>query len=433
MNFFQGLFQRQKAPKTRLRSLTDEQLYDKFREQNWSALKEDARIEVFQELENRNAARQNRPPARVVQEKNQWLLGSYRYDEKCDVIRIRVDDVVGGKRNSALDQLDSYFHESRHACQKRTPEEVWQDDFSANTGRLEDLPYNYMDDGDFYDLQTIEMDSNNAALDRVLELRGRFADEEQFREYVQDRLEHFRQVNEKWQKWGFRMDEERRRNVYDAMREKDILPKEALQLREFFEEHKEGSVQAQSRAQEERLGKLSRKLNESKEQAENAEGGANRPAPQDLTAEDRANALGQNRETGAPNTKQRAILDSADGPAQNWETGTPNAKQRAILDSAGGPAQNWETGMPNAKQRAILDSADGPAQNWETGAPNAKQRAILDSAGGPAQNRETGTPNAKQRAILEGRADTADGAARATASAPRQETAHDDAEMGMER
>ena len=385
MNFFQGLFQRQKAPKTRLRSLTDEQLYDKFHEQNWSALKEDARIEVFQELENRNAARQNRPPARVVQEKNQWLLGSYRYDEKCDVIRIRVDDVVGGKRNSALDQLDSYFHESRHACQKRTPEDVWQDDFSANTGRLENLPYNYMGGGDLYDLQTIEMDSNNAALDRVLELRGRFAGEEQFREYVQNRLEHFRQVNGKWQKWDFRMDEERRRNVYDAMREKDILPEEALQLREFFEEHKEGSVQAQSRAQEERLGKLSRELNESKEQAEGAESRGNPTAP-------------------------RGPADGRGGPAQNWETGAPNAKQRAILDSADGPAQSWETGTPNAKQRAILDSADGPAQSWETGAPSAKQRAILD-----------------------GEANAAGGTDRGTASAPRQEAAHEDAEMGMER
>lgn len=387
MNFFQGLFQRQKAPKTRLRSLTDEQLYDKFHEQNWGALKEVARIEVFQELENRNAARQNRPPARVVQEKNQWLLGSYRYDDKCDVIRICVDDVVGGKRNSALNQLDSYFHESRHACQRRMPEEVWQDDFSANTGRLENLPYNYMDAGDLYDLQTIEMDSNNAALDRVLELRDRFAGEEQFREYVQDRLEHFRQVNEKWQKWDFRMDEERRRNVYDSMREKDILPDEALQMREFFEEHKEGSVQEESRTQEERLGKLSRELSESKEQAESADSGANRPSSLGLTAENRANTFGQDRETGAPSTKQRAILDSADGPVQNWETGTPNAKRRAILDNADGPVQNWETGVPSAKQRAIL----------------------------------------------EGRTDNADGAARATVPAPQQETAHDDVKMDMER
>ena len=55
--------------------------------------------------------------------------------------------------------------------------------------------YNYERNGGLYDVQCSEMDSNNVAAEYLLAQRERFENDPAYHEYMNERQEHFQEVN----------------------------------------------------------------------------------------------------------------------------------------------------------------------------------------------------------------------------------------------
>ena len=163
--------------------LSQNELLDKFKTENWSKMTTDERINTLQELENRYALEQNRPVARVEAETVRSLGGSY--SNFSNVIRVNVTDLPN---NNSFEQLDSYYHESRHASQyqaMKTGKGI--DQTTRNMCKVELDCGNYAGQGDDYDMQTCEMDSNNTASQKMLEHSERYKGDANYRTYLKSK------------------------------------------------------------------------------------------------------------------------------------------------------------------------------------------------------------------------------------------------------
>jgi len=171
-----------------------DELLDTFKTENWEKLDDENRIAIVQEMENRTAVEQGRPPAEIV---SSYDVGTYGgYTSTNNQISINVSDF------SSYETLDTYVHESTHAYQSHCIQtgEGYDDHtlsmMEAEMARDEQGNlYNYARSSPEYDMQCDELDSNNKAATFMLEQRARYEHDPEYRTYIEERATHFSEVN----------------------------------------------------------------------------------------------------------------------------------------------------------------------------------------------------------------------------------------------
>lgn len=175
-------------------SFSDDQLLDQFKTENWSKLEESDRIDVIQEMENRNAAQQGREPAEVVSSSRVTSYGSY--NSMNNQMNVNVNNF------SSYETLDTFVHESNHAYQAHCVENgVGYDEYTRNMMEVESMRdengalYNYARTSPQYDMQCNELDSNNKAVEFLISESDRYKTDQEYKDYIAERDGHFKDVN----------------------------------------------------------------------------------------------------------------------------------------------------------------------------------------------------------------------------------------------
>lgn len=192
------------ANKKNYSKLSDKELLLNFRSENWNTLSNKDRVQVLQEVENRNATQQGRTPCTVVSKSGKEQYGCYY--PSMDRIEVNVDNEIKNKdgsvtQNNSYQVLDTIYHEGEHAHQKNCvkngidpPQGLHKT--TRDMCQVENTPGNYSGVID-YSNTTKELDSNNAAAKKVLESKGLFKDDPEFENYLEDREQYFERVNNK--------------------------------------------------------------------------------------------------------------------------------------------------------------------------------------------------------------------------------------------
>lgn len=174
--------------------LSNDQLLDSFKSDNWSQMKENDRVGVIQELENRAAAEQGREPAVVVSSSRVTSYGSY--NSATNQMNINVSNF------SSYETLDTFAHESNHAYQTYCVNNgIGYDEYTRNMMGVETARdqngnlYNYARTSPQYDMQCNELDSNNKAASFVIGEKDRYSSDPAYKDYVAERDSHFKDVN----------------------------------------------------------------------------------------------------------------------------------------------------------------------------------------------------------------------------------------------
>ena len=173
---------------------SNDQLLDSFKSDNWSQMKENDRVGVIQELENRTAAEQGREPAVVVSSSRVTSYGSY--NSTTNQMNINVSNF------SSYETLDTFAHESNHAYQTYCVNNgIGYDEYTRNMMGVETARdqngnlYNYARTSPQYDMQCNELDSNNKAASFVMGEKDRYSSDPAYKDYIAERDSHFKDVN----------------------------------------------------------------------------------------------------------------------------------------------------------------------------------------------------------------------------------------------
>lgn len=173
---------------------SSDQLLDSFKSDNWSQMKENDRVAVIQELENRTAAEQGREPAVVVASSKVTSYGSY--NSTTNQMNINVSNF------SSYETLDTFAHESNHAYQTYCVNNgIGYDEYTRNMMGVETARdqngnlYNYEQTSPRYDMQCNELDSNNKAAFFMIGEKDRYSSDPVYKDYVAERNSHFKDVN----------------------------------------------------------------------------------------------------------------------------------------------------------------------------------------------------------------------------------------------
>lgn len=173
---------------------SNNQLLDSFKSDNWSQMKENDRVGVIQELENRTAAEQGREPAEVVSSSRVTSYGSY--NSTINQMNINVSNF------SSYETLDTFAHESNHAYQTYCVNNgIGYDEYTRNMMGVETARdqnanlYNYARTSPQYDMQCNELDSNNKAASFVMGEKDRYSSDPAYKDYIAERDSHFKDVN----------------------------------------------------------------------------------------------------------------------------------------------------------------------------------------------------------------------------------------------
>lgn len=187
------------TPYTRL---SQTELLQKFRSNNWVSLDKPEKLVLLQEIENRKATQQGRKICQIRDISNPNYGGSY--SSTSNTISINICD-----GQSPAQILDSYYHESRHAQQNYSIQNGigidarTKDMCEIEVARDENGSfYNYTNTCPQYDMQVCEMDSNNYAAQQMIEKEEIFQEEKQFTEYLDERIDHFSKVNKNCQTYA---------------------------------------------------------------------------------------------------------------------------------------------------------------------------------------------------------------------------------------
>ena len=265
-NFFFG----NKYVRTRIdtpyKNVSTDELLSRFRTEEWSKLDQTERVNTFQELENRYAVEQKRPVAKIEAETNSSYYGSYSSGN--NVIRINMND---DPENNSYEQLDSYYHESRHAHQHQAIKTgKGLDETTRNMCNVEFSARNYVGGGPDYDIQTSEMDSNNTASNRLLEHHERYEDDPEYQKYLERRQAHFEKVNNQ-------CDTEKTHRIerQEKMTERShtfgaISDKQASQIKKHIASGETDPVVSESREVEQRIRSQNAALKEDSANSENS-------------------------------------------------------------------------------------------------------------------------------------------------------------------
>ena len=175
--------------------LSNDELLDQFKTENWNKIDtSQQKINLLQEVENRHATANGRMPAQVREINDPSLLGSYQ--PYTHTISIRLD-------NNPYENLDSVIHEGQHANQQYSHYNISSHD--KNMIRIESMSspdekqsfYSYYQDAngnDLYNIYSSELNSNNRALAFVTSQNNRYQSDDNYKEYIKGRNEHYNQI-----------------------------------------------------------------------------------------------------------------------------------------------------------------------------------------------------------------------------------------------
>lgn len=238
------------ANKQRYSKLSDQELLTNFRSENWSKIKPNDRIAILQEVENRNAATQGRTPCSVssVNSKNEYGY----YTPSNNAIKVNVNDYVKGTngpiKNNSYQVLDTIYHEGEHAHQTNcVKNQIGPPQGLPQTTRdmceVENSGNNYKGVIS-YNNCTCELDSNNAAVKKVMESKELFKDDPEYGEYMKDRERYFERAANRDMSQVHMQQSEAVYQAYqagdiDLQKHDDILLNEVNKDQPAFEEAKE--------------------------------------------------------------------------------------------------------------------------------------------------------------------------------------------------
>ena len=209
---FDRIFARSHSTENEYSSLSDSELMSFFSSEKWpSDVNERGRI--LSEVSNRYCA-------------------SRGLDEKAKVKLFSSDEYDGLYRNGKIlldrDSLDNPFHaldviihESNHFCQDRG---VGYNDYEKMLLKAEgNSGYgNYKREGDYYFIQDIEIDSNNAAFEYVSSHHEEFKNDPMYREYIEERYKYFEKYSKEIELNKQYWRDKEKEHVDRALRNRDI-------------------------------------------------------------------------------------------------------------------------------------------------------------------------------------------------------------------
>ena len=247
-------------------SFSDKELINNFRSENWEFLSDNQKNQTLQELENREAVKAGRKPAKVTALQGDSYGG---YNSNTETISINTNKYVGLQENTSYEILDSYYHESRHACQEHagTPQELNTDEKSFDMIKLESMRdegghlYNYTNRNPYYDMQTNEMDSNTYAANKLMDNFDSFSSDKNYDKYLESRSEHFKSVNMSTQKYLSERQNMQSINADRAYKNSDISYGEYLRIKSEINASGEEKVLTDSKNTEDRLNYYKENIN----------------------------------------------------------------------------------------------------------------------------------------------------------------------------
>ena len=168
----------------------DEFDYQQFAPENWSSLTDQEKLGLLQELGNSYAESVNiyNPPT-FVSETDPTLYGGYNYGT--NVVSVNLDLC-----DNPYEAMDTVIHEENHALQGQAVDLNSQYSNGERALIKAQIGPAYYSSGDGYNVQNIEMDSNNVAAEFVISHSEGMQDTPEYQEYIDGRLEHFSEVNE---------------------------------------------------------------------------------------------------------------------------------------------------------------------------------------------------------------------------------------------
>ncbi|MCD7809588.1 MAG: hypothetical protein LUH02_09610 [Erysipelotrichaceae bacterium] len=178
--------------------MSKDELLDQFKSENFSQLKTDEeKLDLLQEVENRNAQLNGREPATVVQTNDPSLLGGY--SASGHTIYININD-------NSYENLDSIIHEGEHAnnaYSTTNASHISVDD--KNLISLEHYQsvdpsqshygyYQQANNQDLYNIYSSELNSNNRAFTTLANEADRYGTDPNYVAYLQGRNDHYNTV-----------------------------------------------------------------------------------------------------------------------------------------------------------------------------------------------------------------------------------------------
>ncbi len=170
----------------------DEVGIEAFRSDNWKQMDDDEKIESLQQLSDENSAEigLSNPPTVV-----QGSEGYGSYDHSTNTIEVNLTEC-----SNPYEAVDTVIHEDNHAYQYEAVESTLKNGSRYSEGETAVLSAErpgagYISDGEEYDLQSIELDSNNAGFQYVTDHCSGMTDDPAYFDYVNGRDNHFQYVN----------------------------------------------------------------------------------------------------------------------------------------------------------------------------------------------------------------------------------------------
>ena len=179
-------------------SLSDSELRSFFSSEKWPSDVNERR-KILSEVSNRYCTSRGLDgSAKIMLTDSADYYGAYSKGRICLSTRYM---------DNPYQALDTVIHETNHFCQDKG---IGYNDYEKVLlkAELSRTGYGkYEDDEDYYDVQDVEMDSNNAAFDYVTSFHEEFKNDPRYQEYLEDRYDHFNGIQsmidedkEYWQK-----------------------------------------------------------------------------------------------------------------------------------------------------------------------------------------------------------------------------------------
>ena len=163
--------------------------YLKLKNKNWEHLSLNARVRVFQKMENLEAKRQDRKPMNVVMKNFEGDIQGL-CDKEAGNIYLSSDFFK--KRYSQFFGITVLFHEGRHAFQQEEVEENEKPSVFSKTYKWRKnlqgyVHYDKNEKFSYYAMQDVERDANKYALKRLKKLHFWLKNERGYKETIKSK------------------------------------------------------------------------------------------------------------------------------------------------------------------------------------------------------------------------------------------------------
>lgn len=199
------------AKKINYANSTDKELLSCIRSEQWSNLNDNQKIAILQEVENRNAAEQERPVCKVNKNNKMDSYGRYSLGENAIEVNLK-----SAGNNNSYNILDTVYHEGEHAHQvncikygvnppKGLPKETREMCELEFNGYRHPPQYQTIGGKRIitrepiieYGKRTCEADSRNFAVSKVMEDKEIFRGDPEYANYLQntsDTIENYNSI-----------------------------------------------------------------------------------------------------------------------------------------------------------------------------------------------------------------------------------------------